>query len=255
MSLTPGLSPSCFTLKTWWTRAIHRSYIGNYLLARIWKGADQAAADAAMFDSREGALPGFAGLKPDTQIFWCSGPIGLIHHDDFWDVVARNVRVYRRDLGFLEDNAVVLEDGEKVPADVVFCGTGWMHKYPFLTGKQVIEFGLPHSPEDDPEDVARTWESLLEIADRDVLSEFFKLKDPPSTTWSKAKYVHTIQTLQRHRPSHRWLHSLRRKPGPLQRLPSSRSTSYRDHGLFIQAYPTPRKITRSERNRIHDCVF
>lgn len=169
-----GLGPSCFTLKTWWTRAIHQSYIGNHLLARIWKGAD-----AAMFDSREGALPGFAGLKPDTQIFWCSGPIGLIPHDDFWDVVARNMRVYRRDLGFLEDNAVVLEHGEKVPADIVFCGTGWVRKYPFLTEKQVIEFGLPHSPEDDPKDVARTWESLLEIADRDVLSEFFKLKDPP----------------------------------------------------------------------------
>ncbi|ESZ97631.1 putative dimethylaniline monooxygenase [Sclerotinia borealis F-4128] len=174
-----GLSPSCFTPTSWWTRAIHQSSIGNHLTTKIWKGADKTAADLANFDTREGALPGFGSLKPDTEIFWCNGPIGLIHHDDFWDTVAKNVHAYRSDVQTLEANVVVLEDGSKVHSDIVFCGTGWVHKYPFLTEKQVVEFGLPHLPKDDPEPEAKMWASPLEIADQQVVAEFPKLGNPP----------------------------------------------------------------------------
>ncbi|PQE21196.1 hypothetical protein CJF31_00012137 [Rutstroemia sp. NJR-2017a BVV2] len=158
MSATPffaGLSPSCFILKSWWTRAIHQSSFGNNMTTKIWKGADKAAADVASFDTRDGALPGFGSLKPDTEIFWCNGPIGLIHHDDFWNTVAKNVHAYRSDIQRLESNAVVLKDGSKVPADILFCGTGWAHKSPFLAEKQTVEFGLPHPPEDDPEPTSK----------------------------------------------------------------------------------------------------
>jgi dimethylaniline monooxygenase (N-oxide forming) len=174
-----GLSPSCFTPKSWWTRAIHRSWFGNNMTTKIWKGADKAAADLASFDSRDGALPSFGSLKSDTEIFWCNGPIGLIHHDDFWNTVAKHVHAYRRDIQGLESNAVVLEEGSKVPADILFCGTGWVHKYPFLTEKQVVEFGLPHPPEDDPEPTSKVWAGLLEAADRQVVSDFPKLGNPP----------------------------------------------------------------------------
>ncbi|KAJ8065573.1 hypothetical protein OCU04_006252 [Sclerotinia nivalis] len=174
-----GLSPSCFTPKAWWTKAIHQSSFGNNFTTKIWKGADKAAADLANFEAREGALPGFQSLKPDTEIFWCNGPIGLIHHDDFWDTIAKNVYAYRSDVRALEANAFLLSDGSKVHSDIVSCGTGWVHKYPFLTQNQVVEFGLPHHPAEDPEPVAKTWAGLLETADRQVVAEFPKLGDPP----------------------------------------------------------------------------
>ncbi|PQE07410.1 flavin-binding monooxygenase protein [Rutstroemia sp. NJR-2017a WRK4] len=165
-----GLSPSCFTPKSWWTRTIHQSSLGNNMTTKIWKGADKAAANLASFYSRDGALPGFENLKPDTEIFWCNGPIGLIHHDDFWDKIAKNVHAYRSDVQRLESSSVVLEDGSKVPADILFCGTGWAHKYPFLTEKQVVEFGLPHPPDDDPESTSKLSTSGL---------RFPKLGNPP----------------------------------------------------------------------------
>lgn len=175
-----GLSPSCFTPKTWWTRAIHQSSFGNNVITKIWKGADKAAADLANFDTREGALPGFQNLKPDTEIFWCNGPIGLIHHDDFWDTIAKNVHAYRSDVRGLETNAVVLEDGSKVHTDIVLCGTGWVHKYPFLTQNQIVDFGLPHPPEEDSEKEAKMWANLLETADQQVITEFPNLGNPPN---------------------------------------------------------------------------
>ncbi|KAM3085798.1 hypothetical protein ACMFMG_002859 [Clarireedia jacksonii] len=63
--------------------------------------------------------------------------------------------------------------------DILFCGTGWAYKYPFLTEKQTVEFGLPHPPEDDPELTSKMWAGLLEAADRQVVSDFPKLGYPP----------------------------------------------------------------------------
>ena len=174
-----GLSPSCFTPKSWWTQAIHKSSLGQNITTKIWKGADKACADLANFESREEALPGFENLKSSTDIFWCTGPLGSLQHDDFWDTIAKNVHAYRSDIRRLEPNSIALEDGSEVPADILFCGTGWIQDFPFLTKDQVVELGLPHSPEDDPQTVSSMWASLMEKVDRQVLADFPKLGNPP----------------------------------------------------------------------------
>jgi len=174
-----GLSPSCFTPKSWWSSILHKSSLGQTVTTKIWKGADKACADLANFESREGALPGFENLKSSTDIFWCTGPLGMIQHEDFWDTIAKNVHAYRSDIQTMESKVIILEDGSKVPADILFCGTGWSQNYPFLTQEQVVSFGLPHLPEDDPEPVSNAWASLSEAADRQVLLEFPKLANPP----------------------------------------------------------------------------
>lgn len=64
-----GLSPSCFTPKSWWTKLIHKSALCRFMIKKIWKGADRACAELANFNSRPGALPGFENLRPHTDIF------------------------------------------------------------------------------------------------------------------------------------------------------------------------------------------
>ncbi|TEY70192.1 hypothetical protein BOTCAL_0110g00110 [Botryotinia calthae] len=98
-----SLSPSCFAEQTWLSKLIHRSSISNSMVSKIWKGAEEATKLADF--ERGDALPGFENLKPESEIFWYNGPIGLIHHDDFWDTVARNVRVYRGDIAKLGSHA------------------------------------------------------------------------------------------------------------------------------------------------------
>lgn len=53
-----GLSP-CLAPKSWWSRLIHNSAPGRYILGTIWKGADRTCEELDDFDSRPGALPGF----------------------------------------------------------------------------------------------------------------------------------------------------------------------------------------------------
>ncbi|CAG8961758.1 hypothetical protein HYFRA_00006301 [Hymenoscyphus fraxineus] len=174
-----ALSPSCFVPRAWWTGFIHHSAVCRWIVGRIWRGADRACVEGADFEGRVGKLPGFGGLRSTTEIFWASGPVGSLQQDDFWEVVARNVRVYRRDVDRLEARTIVLEDGVEVSADILFCGTGWRHTYPFLTTEQIVSLGLPHSLDEEPESVAGIWRDLMHDADKQVLSDFPILANPP----------------------------------------------------------------------------
>jgi dimethylaniline monooxygenase (N-oxide forming) len=113
-----------------------------------------------------------------TRIFWCTGPIGMIQHEDFWDTIAKNVYVYRSDIRAMREESIILDDGSEVKSDVLFCGTGWSPHYPFITKEQAVHLGLPHDPEEDPKESAK-WETLLEAADQQVIAQFPQLATPP----------------------------------------------------------------------------
>ncbi|KAL8637399.1 MAG: hypothetical protein Q9228_005323 [Teloschistes exilis] len=173
------LSPSCFSEPSWLSSLVHGTARGRRILAQIWLGADEACRKTADFEKRKDARSGFAGLQSSTAIFWCTGPIGMIQHEDFWDTIAKNVSVFRHNILHLRERCIVLDDESEVPADALFCGTGWNPEYPFLSKGQTVDLGLPHANEDDPPDVARKWESLLKAADDEVIARFPQLADPP----------------------------------------------------------------------------
>ena len=111
--------------------------------------------------------------------FWCTGPLGLVQHEDFWDTLAQNVHVYRNDISSLKPHSIILDDGSEIAADVLLCGTGWKSTYPFFSKEQAYSLGLPHPPDEDSPEHAKLWNSLLESADRQVLANFPILRNPP----------------------------------------------------------------------------
>lgn len=103
----------------------------------------------------------------------------MIQHDDFWDTIARNVSIHRSDIRTMQAKSILLENGSEISSDVLFCGTGWSQHYPFLSKEQVVEYGLPHDPEDDNEEEAEKWNALIDAADKQVLKQFPALANPP----------------------------------------------------------------------------
>lgn len=103
----------------------------------------------------------------------------MIQHEDFWDTIAKNASIYRSNIRTMQANSILLEDGSEILSDVLFCGTGWNQHYPFLSKEQVVEFGLPHEPEEDNKAEFQRWSSLLEAADKQVLTQFPVLANPP----------------------------------------------------------------------------
>ena len=94
--------------------------------------------------------------------------------------------MYRSDIRTIQDKSLLLEDGSEIASDVLFCGTGWNQNWEFLSKYQIIAFGLPHDPEDDSKETKK-WNILCEIADREVLSRFPQLANPPPHFQSATK--------------------------------------------------------------------
>lgn len=136
------------------------------------------------------------------SFFWNSGPVGMIQHDDFWDLISQKVNVYRSDLSGTTTNSIILNDGREVPTDVLLCGTGWNTSYPFFSSKQVFELGLPHDPCKDSEEEGQSWKDLMDAADRQILKQYPILASPPpdckpigDTSLTPARLYHGIASL------------------------------------------------------------
>ena len=76
-------------------------------------------------------------------------------------------------------NLIVLEDGRRVPTDVLLCGTGWNPDYSFFSSGLTLEFGLPHRPTKDSGEEAEVWNGLMEAADREIVNQYPILAQPP----------------------------------------------------------------------------
>ncbi len=113
------------------------------------------------------------------RFFWNSGPVGMIQHNDFWDLVCQKVNVYRGDVSGTTTNIINLDDGREIPTDILLCGTGWDSTYPFLSSTQKVELGLPHEPCKDSDEECRSWSELMDTADRQILQQYPILGRPP----------------------------------------------------------------------------
>ena len=114
-----------------------------------------------------------------NRSFWCTGPLGLAQHDDFYDVLAQNVHVHRADIVSMDSDSILLDSGLCVRSDTLFCGTGWKTNYPFLPPSLTIQLGLPHPTDDDTVQDRELWTALLDEADKRVIAEFPYLRNPP----------------------------------------------------------------------------
>ncbi|KAL9079273.1 MAG: hypothetical protein Q9157_001844 [Trypethelium eluteriae] len=113
------------------------------------------------------------------DFFWNNGPIGMVQHDDFWDLVSQKVFVYRSDPIRTTPTSILLEDGREVPTDILFCGTGWSLEYSFLSLSQIRELSLPHDRRSGSEKDLQAWQPLMDAADKQIISKYPILADPP----------------------------------------------------------------------------
>ena len=190
-AITNLSSANPFRLETWWSWILHKTFIGERLLEWIWSQTEIESNIVANFDEREGALDGFEDLRPSTKTRWRSGPLGLLQRNDYWDVIAQRVKVYRGTVNKLNADSVVLEDGRKIRSDVLICGTGWRQEHPYFSPHEALKLGLPIRL-DQTELVAEErnyWSRLEGEADGRVLQRWPYLAKtprlpghPPSTT-------------------------------------------------------------------------
>ncbi|KAK5720282.1 hypothetical protein LTR15_007555 [Elasticomyces elasticus] len=164
--------------RTWREWFLYHTPMGEMLLEYLWSLPQADSAKLANFEGREGALPGFGGLKSDANARWHTGPLGLLQRDDFWAVVAKRVQVWRGDVVDVEEDCLVLDDGREVKSDVLLCATGWREDMTFLSSKEAARLGVPISL-DEKELVAKEdqhWNVLDAQAGAQVLQRWPSMK-------------------------------------------------------------------------------
>jgi dimethylaniline monooxygenase (N-oxide forming) len=185
-------SPSSFM--PWLPSLPHQTSYGvNYMKKRV-EDVDRHCREIVGYETREDALPSFKDLDFTTsyvfpifehfflksadalRAFWCTGPLGLAQHDDFWDTIAKHVAVHRKDIMSMTPQGIVLDNGIEIPTNVLLCGTGWKSSYPFFTSHLSQTLGLPQQHQAE----TKTWEALLSTADQQVLAGFPQLAHPPA---------------------------------------------------------------------------
>ncbi|KAK4540287.1 hypothetical protein LTR36_009599 [Oleoguttula mirabilis] len=168
---------------SWREWFLYQTWVGDWLLDKVWARPVKEYQAEADFEGREGALEGFKGLRSEAEFRYRSGTIGLLQRDDFWDVVARRVQVYRDDIVGVKGDAVVLGDGREVRTDVLLCCTGWKADgFPFLAVEEAEGLGAPINLQ-EAEAVQRQkehWASIDEEADRKVMARWPCLANVPA---------------------------------------------------------------------------
>ncbi|KAF2101687.1 FAD/NAD(P)-binding domain-containing protein [Rhizodiscina lignyota] len=171
------LSPSHFGKPNLWTRFVHGTWLGRWLLLNIFHMIGQDSIKKAGFDSNEKALEGFNKMKPEANEFWLNAAVGMVQVEDFWPTIAEKVHVYRNDISHLASDGIHLEDGPVIPCDIFLLGTGFKEEYPFFDAAEHTRLGLSHPPTSNAEQ--DEWLSLQEEADKEIISRFPMLARGP----------------------------------------------------------------------------
>lgn len=166
----------------WWSWSLHRTAVGDWLLEKLWSAAAGNAAKLADFEGREGRLEGFEGLRSSTVTRWKSGQQGILQRDDWWDVIARKVKVVRGEIKRLEEGKIVLDDGRIVESDLVLLATGWVHGHTMFSSEDKARLGLPLEFGKESAlagEAQQYWVRLEERADKEVLKRWPYLATAP----------------------------------------------------------------------------
>ncbi|KAK6434044.1 hypothetical protein LTR95_009774 [Oleoguttula sp. CCFEE 5521] len=183
----------------WWSWFLHKTRVGERLMDFIWNKQLDDATASAKYDSRAGALQGFRDLKSDASARWRTGYFGALNRnpEDFWNVIAQKVNVFRGEVGELEKDAVVLKDGREIQTDLLLLATGFEQAYPEFSANEAARLGLPLSNEHVElfERERAHWSALDHAAELKVLQRWPYLHDSPLPTKEQS---HTPYRLYNH---------------------------------------------------------
>lgn len=107
----------------------------------------------------------------------------MLHHADFWEVVAEKVNVYRAKVKALNKTELYLdnEDDTHFQCDAILCGTGWQRGLHMFSDDLKLHLGLPYakSLQSRVSEETQRWKKLVADADEAVCDRFHILKKPP----------------------------------------------------------------------------
>ncbi|KAI7774646.1 hypothetical protein LA080_008032 [Diaporthe eres] len=159
---------------------LHGTRAGRFITDRFWSILGNDVLTLNKYDSH----PETAKIKPWSHPMFVASGFPILNYDtDFFELVRSGaVKVHIADVTRLSARSVHLSDGTELESEAMCCVTGWKWTPPlkFLPEGIDEELGIPHAP------TGSRLSHLVDKADREILDEFPRLKDPPV---QNSKYV------------------------------------------------------------------
>lgn len=162
-----GLRP-----KTWWDWFLWNTWPGQAFQQWFDGIAARMISKVARWDERTDAKEGFHLLKNEGKPNFLTTPAGMVQYEDFWDTIANNVSVYRKDIDHLDYHKIVFTDGTDLEADALMCGTGYLETFPFFTEEECHRLGLPHNLDIESAAEREEWTRLEKEAEKDIIARY-----------------------------------------------------------------------------------
>ncbi|KAI7160953.1 hypothetical protein KC349_g3203 [Hortaea werneckii] len=182
---------------SWLINWLNQSRPGQWIMRKLWDQSQDEAAQEADYDRPDGKENGFHLLKPDTELFWQNDSTGVNQRKDFFDIIARNVKVVREDISHLDGDSIVLRDAasSRVAADVLICATGWKLAHPYYSESLAAELGLPVRNHLLDPATKTHWLKMEQQAEPEVLKRFPLLDSEWARNQSAfPRYTETTET-------------------------------------------------------------
>jgi hypothetical protein len=103
-----------------------------------------------------------------------------MNHADWFELVAKNVDIYREDIEHLDETSVHLADGRSIQADLILLATGFLRSPNPFTDAQAIDLGLPHDRKLDLPTEAAEWDKLEDAATAALIKSYPVLAEHPT---------------------------------------------------------------------------
>ena len=113
------------------------------------------------------------------SVQWLWHPAGIMNHEDWFDIIAKNVDVYREDVDHLEEDTIHLRDGRSIGTDLILLATGFVRSPNPFSEKQAVELGLPHDQSLDTPTDKQSWEDLEDAATARLVKTYPVLAEHP----------------------------------------------------------------------------
>jgi len=181
MRLVAAMNPCIYNRKTWLSRFLHGTTLGNQIVRFWWKAITNIAY------KKHGLHSSVNGKKLLPELgelghFWSgSTTTGVISQTDFFDYIHRGdkVTVHRAEIISITDHRVQLSNDTSLTADALIWATGWIRDDTRFNTPLALNLGIPVPVDTVPVETREEWAKLDAAAEAHVLHSFPMLQSPP----------------------------------------------------------------------------
>ncbi|KAI9703550.1 MAG: hypothetical protein M1820_005854 [Bogoriella megaspora] len=156
---------------------LHNTAVGRFITRNYFANVSKTVIEQSGILKHESTKK----LVPKESLMWYGGQAAISNYDtDFYDTIRdAGVKILYEDVARLDNDAVVLENGERIQTDALVYATGYEFgpSFPLLPATKQLGWGIPVTP--SPEE-SKTFRLLDEHADTELFIRFPELKHSPS---------------------------------------------------------------------------